>query len=121
VGHHHQSRPGVLAYSLDAGQHRPHGIQVGARGCAGHGQIQRIQHHQGRRVLGQLGRDRLELFAAGQLRHPEAQPQPPPRRQLIEVEVLVGADSLQPTHHGALPTLAQKHQHRPGGWAGELA
>ena len=57
----------------------------------------------------------------GQLGHPEAQPQPPPRGQLAEVEVLVGADGLQPAHHGPLPTLAQEDQHRPGGWAGEVA
>jgi hypothetical protein len=110
VGHHHQGRPGVLADSLDAGQDRAHGIQVGAAGRAGDGQIQRVQHHQGGRMLSQFGRDHLELFARGQFGHSEAQPEPPPGGQCLEVEVLVGADGLKAADHGPFPTLAQKDQ-----------
>jgi hypothetical protein len=72
-------------------------------------------------MLHEFGRDRLELLAAGQLRHPEAQPQPPPGSQLLEIEVLVGTDGVQAAHHGPLPTLAQKDQDGAGGWAGEVA
>jgi hypothetical protein len=43
-------------------------------------------------VFVQLAGDRLEFFAAGELGDAKAQPEQPPGGQLLEVEVLVGAD-----------------------------